>query len=105
MSDPIQALLGLKIMHLIAGLCGGLVRVIVHPRASLANTIGATVVGALVAGYLTPVVAPVLERWLGPTDAGVEGATGFMLGMCGLALSEGLIKLARRWRDDPTLPK
>ncbi len=49
-------------------------RVIVHPRASLFNAIGATVVGALVAGYLTPVVAPVLERWLGPADADVEGA-------------------------------
>ncbi|WP_310622494.1 hypothetical protein [Flexibacterium corallicola] len=103
MADPLQALLGIKFLHLAAGFMGGLVRSIVHPRTSFAYTMGTTTVGALFAAYMTPLAVPLLQRWAGGSDASLEGAAGFLLGLCGLALAEGLVKIARRWRDNPSL--
>ncbi|KZL22723.1 hypothetical protein [Pseudovibrio sp. Ad37] len=105
MSDPLQAVLGIKLIHLAAGFFGGLVRAIVHPKNSLMFTIGTTIVGALFAAYLTPLVLPFVLSWSGVRDQSIEGATGFVLGLCGLAFAEGIVKMARRWRDNPTLPK
>ncbi|WP_057466129.1 hypothetical protein [Pseudovibrio sp. POLY-S9] len=113
MSDPLYAFLGIKLVHVSAGFFGGLVRAIVSSREErdgsrlmwISRSVGTAIVGALFAGHLTPIVAPAISAWFGAQGEGVEGATGFVLGLCGLALSEGLIKLARRWRENPRLPK
>lgn len=113
MSDPLHAVLGIKLVHVSAGFFGGLVRAIVSSREEregswflwFLRSVGTAIVGALFAGHLTPIVAPIISGWSNVRDVSVEGATGFVLGLCGLALSEGLIKIARRWRENPKLPK
>ena len=105
MSEPLQTFLGVKLAHLVAGFFGGLVRAIINPNGSKAYAFGATIVGTVTAGYLTPIAVPLVERYFGPSADGVEGAVGFLMGLCGLAITEGAVKLARRWKDNPTLPK
>lgn len=101
--EPIQTFLGVKLAHLVAGFFGGLVRAIIHPDRSITYTIGATIVGALTAGYLTPVALPLAERWFG-SDPSFGGSVGFVVGLCGIALTDGIVKMAKRWRENPSLP-
>lgn len=105
MSDPIHAYLGVKLAHLVAGFFGGLVRAIIHPKRSIYYAVGACTVGALSAGYLTPLVLPVATKWTTASVVSLSGSVGFLVGLCGLAVTEGIVKLARRWSDSPTIPK
>ena len=106
---PDLSFLGIKIVHFVAGGFGGLVRGLTKPQVSVPSMIGTGVVGAFVAGYCTPVVAPIAHRYLEHFGANigqaeVAGLVGFMLGMTGLSVAEGVIRWARKWRDHPTLP-
>lgn len=104
MLEPAATIFGIKLAHLVAGFFGGLVRAIIHPERSWAYTLGATIVGALTAGYLTPVVMPLAHRYFGD-DPSLGGSVGFLVGLCGIALTDGIVKLAKRWRENPTIPK
>ncbi len=99
--------LGISISHLIAGGLGGLVRVLTRPDQSWLRRSGGAFAGAALAGFATPVVGPIaatlLAKWNVPPEA-VAGVCGFLLGLTGLSLCEGAIRLAERWRDDPKVP-
>ncbi len=107
--DPIS-ILGIKVVHLVAGALGGVVRSITRPDISWPRRIVTGIAGALVAGYGTPLAAPFLWRWLPEDVAGrvsfgeIEGLAGFVLGLTGLSIADGLMRLAQRWRDHPTIP-
>lgn len=105
---PEPALLGIKLAHVLAGAAGGIVRSFMNPGTSLRVTVATCVVGALVAGYGTPIGARYLSHYLDWPDLpvfSVEGLTGFLLGMIGLSLCEALIRRARSWKDGlPPLP-
>jgi len=106
---PDLSFLGIKLIHFVAGGFGGLVRGLTKPSVSFTKMIGTGIVGALVAGYGTPVVAPITYRYLEGFGANIgqaefAGMVGFMLGMTGLSVAEGVIRWARKWRDHPTLP-
>ena len=105
MPEPLQTIFGVKLAHLVAGFFGGLVRSIINPQRSTAYTIGATICGTVTAGYFTPIAVPLVNRYFGAGAVGVEGAVGFLMGLCGLAIAEGIVTLAKRWKDNPTLPK
>lgn len=97
--------LGIKTHHVLAGLAGGLVRGLVSPGFTWPQRLASTLVGAAVAGYVTPFAAPLARKWLDlwaypPGD--IEGSLGFVLGLVGMTVCDALIKWARRWRDgDP----
>lgn len=107
--DPI-AFLGVKVVHIVAGLMGGMVRAITRPDISWGRRVGTGIVGALVAGYGTPIAAPMIWHWLPDhvtarlTYGEVEGLAGFVLGLTGLSLADGAVRMAREWRDNPTFP-
>ena len=105
MIEELQAILGVKLAHLVAGFFGGLVRAVINPNGSTTYTVGATICGTLTAGYLTPIAFPLMVRYFGASVAGIDGAVGFLMGLCGLAIAEGFVKLARRWKDNPSLPR
>lgn len=102
-ADWLHALIGLKTPHLLAGLVGGVVRGVISPAFSWPQRITSAVIGAAVAGYLTPAAAPVARRWLetasGPGD--IEGSVGFALGLVGMTVCDALIRIAKRWHDGP----
>lgn len=100
--------MGIKLAHLLAGAAGGIVRSLTRPGASWRVTLATSVVGAIVAGYGTPIGARYAGHYLASPDlpiASVEGLTGFLLGLIGMSLCEALIRRARTWKDGlPPLP-
>jgi hypothetical protein len=106
-ADWLHALIGVKSAHAVAGIFGGLVRGLVSRGFSWTQRISSAVVGAAVAGYGTPLIAPLARDWHGtwtspPGD--IEGSVGFALGLVGMTLCDALIRWARRWRDGPPPP-
>lgn len=55
--------------------------------------------GALCAVYL----APLLAQWLNITDAAANGGLAFAIGMVGLSLAEGFVRIAQRWANNPRI--
>jgi hypothetical protein len=104
-----MSLLGIKLVHFVAGLLGGAVRAITRPDLSWGRKLGTGFAGAVVSGYGTPVAAPV--AWLYANKLGVDispdeiaGLVGFVLGMTGLTIADGLVRWAQDWRRNPTFP-
>jgi hypothetical protein len=95
-NSPEAAALGVKLVHLIAGVAGGIVRSLAIKNYSIMEATSAVIVGGLTAGYGTPAVTTILCKWLhsmGFYAVGLDGAVGFMLGLCGMTIAE----LAIRW--------
>lgn len=101
MSDPFQQYVGIKASTLLAGFAGGVVRALMLPRITPWQAFSSCIVGALTAGYLTPVAM----HWLPFADTtGGEGAVGYAIGLTSMILCEGIIVAARRWKAAPKLP-
>lgn len=95
MSD-LLADIGIKLPDLVAGFAGGVVNAFVFKRSQPWAIIGSVVVGALTANY----TGEHLSKFLG-----MGGGTGaFIAGLAGMALCQGLIDAARRWRPGPPSP-
>ncbi|KAB2863786.1 MAG: hypothetical protein F9K43_18635 [Bauldia sp.] len=104
---PDLSYFGVNLLHFVAGAIGGLIRGLSRPDQGWPRRAVASLIGAFTAGYGTPVVAPVAIAQLagyGVTVDAAAGLIGFLLGLAGLSICEGVIRLARRWRDNPRLP-
>lgn len=100
-------ILGLSVTHLAAGAIGGVVRGLTRPDQSWLRRSAGAVAGAFASGFCTPVAAPIAAAWLAPygvAPEAVAGVAGFLLGLTGLSLCEGAIRVAERWKRDPKLP-
>jgi hypothetical protein len=82
-----------KVPDLVAGFAGGVVHAFVFKRTTPWSAIGSVVVGALTANYLSEFVG----RFIGTPS----GAAAFITGLAGMALCQGLIDAAKRWRPGP----
>lgn len=105
--DWLHALIGVKFPHAVAGIVGGLTRGLVSPGFSWTQRISSAVIGAAVAGYGTPLAAPMARKWLDLWSypyGDIEGSLGFALGLVGMTICDALIRWARRWRDGPPPP-
>lgn len=84
--------LGPKLPDIVAGFAGGVVNVFVMRRIAWFEALGSVVVGTLTAAYLGPWISRLMSL-----DAGVAA---FLVGLSGMALCQGLIEVARRWRPN-----
>lgn len=82
--------IGLQVEDLVAGFSGGVVNAFVFKRSSPWAIVGSVVVGALTANYLGALVG----RSLGLSG----GAASFVVGLAGMALCQGLVEAASKWR-------
>ncbi|MFT0892756.1 hypothetical protein [Pseudochelatococcus sp. G4_1912] len=92
------AAFGVKLVHLIAGVAGGVVRSLVIGRYGIIAATSAVIVGGLTAGYGTPAATSILCKWLsniGYRATGLDGAVGFTLGLCGMTTAEIAIQQVR----------
>lgn len=94
---------GINLSLLLAGIIGGIVRLVIRPERSLLRSAGVIFAGGASAVYLTPLAIEHLPAAIERTAA-VQNAMGYTVGVAGIALTEGLIELAQRWRRNPTLP-
>lgn len=94
--------IGINPSHVFAGLSGALVRTFIMGKRWTWETLMGSLVGALCAIYLTPITG----KWLGLNleDLSINNALAFALGMLGLSLAEGAVRLAQRWADNPKMP-
>ncbi len=95
--------LGINLSLLVAGMIGGAVRLIVRPERNLWRSVGVIVAGGATAVYLTPLAIAYLPDALERTVA-LHYAMGYSVGVVGIAITEGLLTLADRWRRNPSLP-
>lgn len=82
--------IGLRIPDLVAGFFGGVVNAVVMKRSDPWSVLGSMVVGALTANYLTEPFGHYFST--GP------GTTGFLVGVAGMAIVQGIIEAAKGWR-------
>lgn len=86
--------LGVSIPDLVAGFCGGVVNAVVFKRVEPWSFVGSVVVGALTANYL----APIIGHYTGTSG----GAAGFVTGLAGMALCQGIVAAATTWKPFQT---
>jgi hypothetical protein len=102
--DWLHAAVGVKLVNVVSGVAGGLVRGMIAKGFTWPQRITSAIVGGLTAGYATPAAMPVIRKWLDlwsyPTGD-IEGSVGFALGLIGMTVCDALIRWARRWRDGP----
>lgn len=103
--DPLQSIIGIKLTHLLAGVAGGIVRAFLAGGSWVA-AVSSVVVGSLTAGYLTTPVYSGTKAWFPAVghDASSEHAIGFLVGLTAMLICEGVLKAARGWSKNPTLP-
>lgn len=94
-----------------AGAFGGVVRAFTRPERSVGLLILSTMGGALFAFYGSPLLGGFMWGWVRPfaedaeiTRTSIVGLSGFVCGLVGFPVAEGLIHVARRWKDDPHWP-
>jgi len=99
---PEYSILGIKLVHLVAGAIGGAIRGLSRPGESIWRRILSTAIGAIVAGYGTPVAAPIVAAQFASTGITAEtaaGLCGFLLGVTGMSIVEGAIAWVKRRFD------
>lgn len=84
--------LGPKLPDIVAGFAGGVVNVFVMRRIAWFEALGSVVVGTLTAAYMGP--------WIARTVGLDPGVAAFLVGLTGMALCQGFIEVARKWRPN-----
>ncbi|KWV43863.1 hypothetical protein AS026_19535 [Rhizobium altiplani] len=94
--------IGINPTHVTAGLAGALVRSLLNKGASKWEKISGGFVGTLCAAYLTPLVV----QWmaLDITQFSTINAVAFGIGIVGMSLAEGAVRMAQSWAEKPRLP-
>ena len=90
--DPLVSL-GIVLNDLVAGFAGGVVNAFVFRRSEPFAIIGSIVAGGFTANYLSETAM----RYVGTS----RGASAFLVGLCGMAICQGLVEAARRWKFGP----
>ncbi len=92
--------LGINESTATAGLLGGTVRGLII-QGGWVNGIISAFVGAVTANYMAPSLAAAenINVWNWS-----EGMVGFVVGMAGMLICEGVLKYARDWSVNPKLP-
>lgn len=96
--------LGIKLPDLLAGFGGGVVNALALKRSDPWSIITSVMIGGIMANYM----AETFGRWAGTT----QQVSGFLVGVGGMALAQGLIAAVSRWspqigpnRTAPDVPK
>jgi len=92
--------LGINESTATAGLLGGTVRGLII-QGGWINGIISAFVGAVTANYMAPSIAAskAINVW-----SWSEAMVGFVMGMAGMLICEGVLKYARDWSQNPKLP-
>ncbi|WP_018897158.1 hypothetical protein [Rhizobium sp. 2MFCol3.1] len=94
--------LGINPTYFAAGVAGASVHAIISEGKTKWEAISGALVGTLCAIYLTPLVV----GWMGLDGSQVSttNAVAFGIGIIGLRLAEGAVRMATDWSKKPRLP-
>jgi hypothetical protein len=85
---------GVNAFHFAVGFLGGLLRSLSRTGESLTRRAATAITGAFCAGYLTPVIAPLVQNYVERFGVEIDhtsGLVGFLLGIGGLTICEAAI--------------
>jgi preprotein translocase subunit SecY len=82
--------LGIKVQDIVAGFAGGVVNAFVFKRSDPWSIVGSVIVGAFTANYL----GEAASKYIGLGG----GTSAFIVGLCGMAICQGLIEAVKKWR-------
>lgn len=99
--EEMLAKLGLSLAHLVSGLIGGVVGLIfgkktVRTAKDKLRAFFVILAGAIVTGYITPLVFMWKPSW-----ENAEYSIGFVIGLMGMGVIEGLINLITQFKTSP----
>lgn len=101
----IETIAGIKITHLLAGIAGGTMRYILGGTRGWIEAFTSVLSGCIAAAYMTiPVYFAIVHYFPAFADPSTEHTAGFLVGLTGLLICEGIMNYAKRWKDNPTLP-
>jgi hypothetical protein len=108
-SDWLHNLVGMRLVDVIFGASGGVVRGLVVKNLSWSQRIASTVVGALTAGSVGPAANALASRWFDwwgfpLSTVEIGGSVIFIVGLVGMTICDAVIRWARLWRDGPPPP-
>lgn len=102
MSQEIAGIFGVKVASIIAGFAGGVVSLAFLKQLTPLQMVLAVLTGAVTAGYLNPLVAPVISKWTSLSLAPeLEGTTAFLLGLCAMNIIPGIVRISEIFKKDP----
>lgn len=81
--------LGIKLSAVVAGLAGGLVSVLAEKRRSWKRALVILVIGALTAGYITPIVA--IHTHFNTEKFDPDNSLGFLIGLISMRVIDLII--------------
>jgi hypothetical protein len=95
--------LGINPAYLTAGVAGAVVHSLIIKGNSVFEAVSKAVVGTFCAIYLTPLFV----QWMGLDTAlmTTTNAVAFGIGVLGMSLAEGAIRMAQNWSVNPRLPE
>jgi hypothetical protein len=91
--------IGIRVGSVVAGLVGGVLSLSMLPRLTFRKAVTAVLGGGACAAYGTPLAV----EYLGIASRNLENGLAFVLGVVGMNLLGGAMKLSDRWRKEPSL--
>jgi hypothetical protein len=85
--DPLEKLIGLKLLWAISGFCGGVLALAIDKTISIGNAFFSAFSGLAIALFMTPIVTHALKFIL-EVPPNSEGGVGFVLGFIGLVVAK-----------------
>ena len=82
--------IGINLHDVVAGFAGGVVNCVVFKRSDPWSIIGSMTVGACTSNYLSEPIGHYLGTGPGPS--------GFIVGLAGMAICQGIVEAAKSWR-------
>lgn len=111
MVDPdLLSQLGIKISTLIAGFSGGIAYYYFEGSKKIERSyIGRaldTFVSGTIGSFMAVYLAPLFLRYFNfEDDVSIQTGAGFIVGLTGIHIGHGLIRLAAAWAKNPFAPK
>ncbi len=99
---PFLIWLGINPTHVAAGAAGAIVRSLLAKGATKWEKLTGGFVGTLCAAYMTPLFVQWMS--LDASSASTINAVGFGIGLVGMSLAEGAVRMAQNWSEKPRLP-
>ena len=89
--------IGVSTSAMIAGLVGGLMSLSMLPQLTFRKAVAAMIGGAACAAYLTPLAV----EWAGLSSRNLENGLAFALGIGGMRIIGGILKLWSKFEAAP----
>ena len=95
--------LGIDPTVIVAGFVGSVAALLLIPSLTFKQAVAILIGGIGCAAYMTPIAVEVIEYYLQDVDQSLENGMAFGLGVIGMNVIAGFLKLAQQWRQKPTL--